>query len=467
MNNEDGKLAYCIVTHNHPEAIDDVLNKIANLFKKYNIDIYIYDSSDNEDTYRIVKRMNIEGYEDIYHIKLDFNEIPTLGMKLLLLFQGYGLKKRYKYIWPIKDRDYFDETVIASVMEQVNHNYDAMLLAIASYPWIEDEHFSAQEIYYDQKLFFKEWSWLATSLEVTIFNRETLLEQIDWDEYKKNNFFEIGSGFDHYLVLFQSLAQIEKPKIKVFYGEEIYVKISKFSSPSSWQDRVFDVWLVKWPRAVNTLSQIYEPFKEKVIQQGCSVPYLFDNNDYLIGLQQKNILTTKVYEEYGERWKTLTGLDEIEFELIAKGKFFELLNYTLNEFETFFEKNEYLKAYSLLRRNNWLMYYWGDDTFKILSDCFVIDNIEKVEGIQNGIFTNCPDYNVAVEKHRNLRRLVRRLEFDLIPELWAELVTFIKQNNISTIYLLLIMKAEISEQEKALERLLELFNIFKYKPEGM
>lgn len=467
MNNEDGQLAYCIVTHNHPEVIKDVLNKIVNIYKKYNIDIYIYDSSENEETYQIVKGFNKEGYEDVYHIKIDINKITTVSMKLLLLFQGYGLKKKYKYIWPIKDRACFDETVIACVMDQVNQNYDAMFLDIVTYPWIEDEQFSAQEIYYDAKLFFKDWSWLATSLEVTIFNRETLLENMEWEEFKKNNFFETGSGFDHYVVLFQGLSRIETPKVKVFYGENIKVKNSKFSTPSSWQDRVFDVWLVSWPRAVNSLSKIYEPYKKKVIQQGCSVPYLFGSNDYLIRMQQKNILTTKVYEEYGERWRNLTGLDEIEFELIAKGKFFELLNYTLKEFKMYFEKNEYSKAHSLLSRNNWLFYYWSDDTYNILLECFVIYNIEKIEGIQNWIFRNSPDYNITVDIYRNLCRLVRRLEFDLIPDLWTELVMFIKQNNISMIYLLLVMQKETSDQERTLGKVLELFKIFQYTPEGM
>ena len=59
-------LAVMVMTHNHPETLDYVLEKNIELYKKYGIDVYICDDGDDDKTQKITERYISNGYNNLF-----------------------------------------------------------------------------------------------------------------------------------------------------------------------------------------------------------------------------------------------------------------------------------------------------------------------------------------------------------------------------------------------------------------
>ena len=64
------KLAICIPTYNRPEVIQELVEKIAPRYWQYGFDLYIYDSSENEQTEMVVQTW-INKYTKLHYVKVD------------------------------------------------------------------------------------------------------------------------------------------------------------------------------------------------------------------------------------------------------------------------------------------------------------------------------------------------------------------------------------------------------------
>ncbi|MFR2593144.1 MAG: hypothetical protein ACLTAS_05805 [Butyribacter sp.] len=88
------KILIAIPTKNHSEYIKYYFSKILDDAKKYNIDIAIYDSSDDELTRQLVEERNKQGYDNIFYYKYESDEL--VENKCMDI---YCSQADYEYIW--------------------------------------------------------------------------------------------------------------------------------------------------------------------------------------------------------------------------------------------------------------------------------------------------------------------------------------------------------------------------------
>lgn len=92
------KIAICVPTFNRPLVIRELILKCCRYFENLDYDLYIYDSSDNDETWSVCKnlRLNykfkyihadrkIHSNEKVYKIYQDHNLLETI------IIYGYGL----------------------------------------------------------------------------------------------------------------------------------------------------------------------------------------------------------------------------------------------------------------------------------------------------------------------------------------------------------------------------------------
>ena len=58
-------------TCGHPNVIEDVLQHCAEVYQRYALDVYFYDSSKDEETKKVIESYQEKGYDNLYYIAVD------------------------------------------------------------------------------------------------------------------------------------------------------------------------------------------------------------------------------------------------------------------------------------------------------------------------------------------------------------------------------------------------------------
>lgn len=356
-NERVGKCACCIATYNGHDTIKAVLSQVMELYQQYGVDIYVYDSSESRETEEIVEEIVNSGYLNLYYIRLKAG--ITFGEKILTIFSGYGLKRQYKYIWPIKNRSYVNEEMLKKIVSACEEEYDAL--------FIGPEEVKESKEYTDAGLFYNDWGARATSLSVTLYNYASMLTNFDPKKFINKYYFDGRNDFEHYAVLFDELGKKEVIRVKVIGGGLNDIP----GSLSLWTKEVFKIWADLWIKVSMALPDCYNDYKEIVIRRCTSWPWILGSNDQLIYYQQMGVLNPKVYENVKDIWSRISKVSLKELELIANGKFEELAELVVDSLINYLKSGKRNEAEALFQRNKMMMdTFFGIHSFSQLAEKF-------------------------------------------------------------------------------------------------
>lgn len=315
------QLAIVYLTHNHSETVEDVLKQCLDLYKQNEIDVYYYDSSDNSVTQNICEKYrDVYGYHNLYYCRAEKGY--TFDEKLLDIFSGrFKFEKKYKYIWPIKDRDCFQGELLHEVQRLLQGNYGIIYLGITRRD-IYPDYIKENTVLYDNiKEFYMNWGWQSASLSVTIFNSECL-DRIDWNRYVYETKWNRMNGFTHYVVLFYLIYKNQNLKIPViggkYYEDGVY---SSSKSSSMWRNERFNIWINKWGVANKVLPKAYEEYKEYVVKSNTVLSNIIGNQTDLVGYYLEGSFNGIVFSEVMEMWEFSTSIPFSDAQMISEGNF--------------------------------------------------------------------------------------------------------------------------------------------------
>lgn len=452
---EDGGIAYCIPTFNHPEVMMDILSNGVLLYQKYNIDIYIYDSSTDNRTYEIVEYLIAQGIHNLYYVKID----PSVSVdnKLLMIFSGYELKKNYKYIWPVKDRVFVGEHTLKLISELLHKEYDVLFLILMLHPLFEEECLSTPIFYDDPIEFYGTWGWFATSLDTTIFRVESLLKNFDSEKFKQRYFFQGLNGFDHFTVLFHSLAMQDKCSVKLIPYQDIMCYSSPFGA-SSWTENIFLVWADCWTKTNDALPAIYDKYKNQTIKRATMLPWIFGSYDNLILLRVNGILTPDIYKQIHQTWGRLSDIPLEDLELIVYEQYDRLHDIVVNRLKRLLVAGNYMEADLLHKINQQLLTSLnGKKEYFLIREFLEIYALEKHSDVETDIFAGVSDYSEIKQKYVTLKFMLRRLEYNIAENTFCEMAEFIKNNNISNTFIAYLVNKTCIDKEQTVDKLLKIY----------
>jgi len=387
----NSKVACCYLTYNHPEVVDQVLEQICEDYGRHKIDIYIYDSSDNDETKKITEKYQEKDLCNLYYVDVKF--IKSGDEKYLYVIKGEGLNRHYDYIWPTKDRCFFRGKALEDICESIDKGYDIVFAVNENdrcqlfTPKIKDEYTDAQE-------FFHHYGQLTTNWEAMIRKTETMLDPVNWDEYERVYSLGGNNNFNQPISVFARLSELEQVSIRVIHHEPADKLYSSLVG-SMWNDVVFKVWIDRWIPAIYSLPDIYNPYKMEIIKAETNLPVLFGSTDALMEHKKNGAFTKERFESMKSIWNMITDVPIEYAEMVLQGEEQSMFQKVADEIIGAFAKKDYVKAYYVYYQNLWLKMTLPEehrDNFTLAFDVFrsemdekgysvLFDGIDSIDGL--------------------------------------------------------------------------------------
>ena len=393
------KVACCYLTHEHPEVTEEVLGHIYSEYGKRGIDIYIYDSSEGCDTEKVVSHYSEKGEYGLYYIPVKFlGDINGGNGKYLQVLKGKGLKDHYDYIWPTKDRCWFEGQTLDRICDAIDEDRD-VVFAVDERERFELITSPIREYYVDPVEFFRDYGALTTNWECLIRRTDTMLDPIDWDRYEKTFTVGADNNFNQTLTTFVRLSEMNDVSIKVIRSELDDRKYSNKAKPL-WINNLFNVWIDKWIPAVYSLPSIYDGYKMSVIGTQLGHISLFGSNDSLIVMRDSGMLTPERVDMLLSMWGMISRIPKSDFERIISRDEKSLFDELYDEFLASFVARDYDRGYYLFIQNGWLADRLGLDKYRIISLSYYIYLMDKRRG----------GYSLLFEDVDSLEKLIENFE---------------------------------------------------------
>lgn len=306
------KLVMSVPTCDHPESVEDVLARYAEVYHRYGLDLYYYDSSSDGRTKEVIQNYRDMGYDNLYYIPVDpLRPVPTKIERIMTLD---GIQKEYEYMWLLKDRCGAGEKFLQLLYRAMEEPHD-LIFKDNGAESSEQELLMCRDV---DEFYHKCGTW-ATNMGNAIYHVKSMLRgDFDMTEFY-NRHGEYKKQFPHFLIIFEQLAKKRDPNICLLAGKNIALYQSG-KSTSSWHEERIYVWGTLWIQANEILPECYTR-REDVIKQTASLPWILDDIGALVDLHDKGILTPEYYQEIKGFWTRVSNIPLATLRQIAEGEY--------------------------------------------------------------------------------------------------------------------------------------------------
>lgn len=336
------KLALCIPTYNRSDMLRELITKSIAIYQIYGIDVYIFDSSEDTETEKVVeKHRGI--YSNLSYIRID----PSVhsNMKVYKIYQYFQQNMLYEYIWICSDYIRWSENVVKDVCQSLDIGYD---LIVVNQRDVENV---GTRVYSDKNEFFLDCAWHMTQYGTSVVKMGTLLKKVDWKYMTERYMIPERINHSHVALYFEQLSIMDSFKALHVSVERSDYFVSILKDKSGWYQHPFFVWCKCWSSMIEALPNCYQ-YKDKVMKKhGVNSRIL--GLDNLIKLRDENIYSLKVYKQYKVEIERTTDVNPVLVFMIAlmprhfftflskKVKYEKKMKKNLNRFCTGF-KNIYI-----------------------------------------------------------------------------------------------------------------------------
>ena len=119
------ELAFCIPTYNRSTMVEEFLEQFASLFYQLGIDIFFYDSSEDNATELAAKKWK-KVYENI-----DYIHTPSdwhANHKVMYIYEQYVKNHIYDYLWICGDSVRHSEKILKQIIALLDSDYDIIVI---------------------------------------------------------------------------------------------------------------------------------------------------------------------------------------------------------------------------------------------------------------------------------------------------------------------------------------------------
>lgn len=302
-------IAACVFTYNHPETVAVVLEEMAFNYYLHGMDAYYYDSSEGDETKRVVETWIGRGYTNIYYVRV---KGLSLGEKFIAVSKGEGLRRQYDYIWPMKDRTIWEHRTMDAVAEHIAECPDIMYLEV------RDKNADREKsVYGDGISLYQRHSLGLTSVDTAIYRYSTV-----WgDTESMEAMMERMPGFPHFGLALTKLAEMERPRLCILQGKRVV--LYDVPTTSRWAGRTFHVWKDLWIQANDRLPQCYQPYSGQIIKYVAGQSMMLGDVEKLWKLKEQGELTVDRLDEIAVNWERVSNIPFEEVRRIAEAEILE------------------------------------------------------------------------------------------------------------------------------------------------
>ena len=290
-------IALCIPTYQRHECVYEFLHEYSEYYQKYGMDIYYYDSSPDDKTYSIVKTF-CENVSGIYYVRIPV-EMHS-NAKVYKIFQQYGLKKSYDFIWVCNDAIRFSEQALAQMQAQINDSYEI----------VEMDHEDVEQlvlrIYEKPNLYLRDCAWKLTLYGAAILNVHTILSGIEWSAYEQKFLKREMINFSHVSLYFNRIVEMKQFKALHIPIESKEFKSSMYKKYPGWHNDTFFIFCESWVNTIERLPNCYTEKKEAILKHG--IYTFFKDSSAFENLKIQGIFGFRIFCKYIRQWKKICNV---------------------------------------------------------------------------------------------------------------------------------------------------------------
>ncbi len=378
----NSRIAMCIPTFNHRDLIKELLCEYADQYAGYGIDIYIYDSG-NDDTHAIVD--DYDGSCAVYYrdVSGEVASLPSTmhgNYKVFLIYRDLCKDSRYDYVWVCGDRIRIRENVLNELMVYLSKGqYDYVTIS-NSFKLLD----SGRE-YTNPKDYFEYMSWIITLFGATLVRRETVLDSANIEGMIARYVTTETVNYSHVCFYAERALEISDFHAYVIITQNGGVENSALSLRNTWRNDIFTVLFDYWPKAIEKLPDLYD--KKKIIESYYDINVHFNRN-VLIGYIADGIFTPEVFYRHPVEISKIADMDVCEVEEILKISREEANDYICgirNKIRDFFDSHNKIYLYGAGRIGKRYVTFLRNEGLDKKIEGFVVSSMKNNKRVHCGL----------------------------------------------------------------------------------
>ncbi len=303
---EQSKLLICVPTKDRPEIVKDALEYELPYYKRYDLDICYYDSSESDDTYDVIRAMCEKHSVDIGYRRLDSS--LCIDMKIVEMYRELE-NSEYDYIWMINDAISISEEMIRRVISVLHDGYDIIRFSNPG------ENMREDHITFDPDDWFNNCSFEMSLMASTIIRRSLLDAEHNWEElvlkYIGGNEFDDNHGYFFCVGFYlEQIAKLSSFKGLLLGNTLKWHRLSPLKKGHYWNNVFFDTWARSYPETIMKLPDIYTN-KVDVIRESEQLHIKRFNREMFIRYRLNGMFDMDTYRKY-RKWFELTMTEPVE-----------------------------------------------------------------------------------------------------------------------------------------------------------
>lgn len=286
------KIAVCVPTYNRPDKIREVLEKEIDFLHRHNVDIHIFDSSENTATGKIVTEYS--QYENLYYHTIDSSICSNA--KVFYIYQEYA--KQYEYIWIIHDHTIFTEDALCYILEHLESSISYYFLEIQSHAYDWENVADLEQLLY-------ETAWLSGRFGTVILRSDPFLYNVDWEYFNRKYLTETMWNYSHIGFYFERASQIPNFRARIIkFPRDLFSDISR-SQKTGWYQDSIRICLECWGEVISSLPECYANKREVLRTQD----KWFMSKYSLITYKRNKVYGIRQYWKY-RKWMQIIAPEE-------------------------------------------------------------------------------------------------------------------------------------------------------------
>lgn len=315
------RLCVCIPTYNRCDAVKTVLDAELDIFEKYGIDLFLCDSSTNDEIKRLTERYKrikecsakdkpfTQGEEDAghggksastyeIHYKRFHSNISS-NEKVFQIFQ-WAASSEYAYIWLIHDHTVCNEDAVRFLMQELEKGLDFYLLNMQSGGY-------GNEAFADINEFLLKGAWRLNSFGSSVINTRTFLKNVDWQRMRTKYGGEKTLNYSHIGFYFERAAELDSLKAcQLFFERKDFVDFYR-TNEISWSGDILRICLECWGEVITRLPEVY---KDKPAVMRTQDKWFLSRYSLLVYRKEQKY-NFKLFRKYGKWIKRIYPEDYI------------------------------------------------------------------------------------------------------------------------------------------------------------
>lgn len=299
-------LAIIIPTYNRLNCVRYYLEMQLEHFQRHNIDVIIYDSSDNDDIRLCVEVFQRTGYENLVYRRYE-ESLNTKAIDEKVFAACCEMYPKYEYIWFSSDGTVFKiDELWPSICRGMEGMCDLIVLNH------QNAFNQVDTVYNDSKTLLHDCGWILTMLGTGIVSSEVVQEAVERFPTTSREAFWLW----HPLAYFYVFAA--RPIKAVWLGCQHTYEENPFRTDAFWKvngDALWQ-WGEVWVQAIEALPPFYDEVKPYVMKSWDEHARLFSLKG-LLGLRAQGQISFADVVKYGKNIGKITNTWAMWFYIIT------------------------------------------------------------------------------------------------------------------------------------------------------